>query len=50
MWTGFFWLRIGSSGGLCEYGSKYSVSTKCGEYLDELSYYELLKEDTTLWN
>jgi hypothetical protein len=26
--TGFSWLRIGSSGGLCEHGSDFSVSIK----------------------
>jgi hypothetical protein len=34
VWTGCIWLRIGSSGGLCEHGDEPSGSIKGGEFLD----------------
>jgi hypothetical protein len=38
VWTGFIWLRIGSSVGFCEYGSDPSSSTKGGEFIDDLTF------------
>jgi hypothetical protein len=32
--TGWSWLRIGTSGGHCQYGNELSGSIKCGEFLD----------------
>jgi hypothetical protein len=40
VWTGYMWLRIGTSGGL---------SVKGGEFLDCLSDYQLLKKDSNPW-
>jgi hypothetical protein len=34
MWTGFIWLRIGFSGGLCEHGDEPSGFIKGREFLD----------------
>jgi len=39
MWTGFIWLRIRISGGLCEHGNEPLGSVKGGEFLDRLSHY-----------
>jgi hypothetical protein len=36
--------------GSCEYGNERSGSMKGGEFLDELSEYQLLKKNTGLWN
>jgi hypothetical protein len=34
LWTGFIWLRTGTSGGvLCEDGNEHSVSIKGGEFV-----------------
>jgi hypothetical protein len=33
LWTGFFWLRIGTSDGSCEYGNEPSGSTEDGGLL-----------------
>ena len=33
---GSSWLRIGTSGGICECGNEPSGSVKCGEFLDWL--------------
>jgi hypothetical protein len=34
MWTGFIWLRIGTSGGCYEHGDETSGSIKVDEFLD----------------
>jgi hypothetical protein len=34
VWTGFIWLRIGTSGRFCEHSKKPSSYTKRREYLD----------------
>jgi len=34
IWTGSSWLRIGTGGGICEFGNEPSCSIKCGEFLD----------------
>jgi hypothetical protein len=34
VWTGFLWLRIGTSGGSCEHGNETSGSIKDGEFFD----------------
>jgi hypothetical protein len=34
VWTGSNWLRMGSGGGICEYGNELSGSIKCREFLD----------------
>jgi hypothetical protein len=34
VWTGFVWLRTGTSGGLCEHGNKHLGSIKCREFVD----------------
>jgi hypothetical protein len=33
-WTGLMWLRIGTGGGLFEWGNKHSGSIKCREFLE----------------
>ena len=33
-WTGLIWLRIGTCGGCCERGEKFSGSMKWREFLD----------------
>jgi hypothetical protein len=37
VWIEFIWLRIGTSGGLCEHGAKASGSIKFWENLEWLS-------------
>jgi hypothetical protein len=37
VWTGFSWLRIGTSGGCCEYGNEPSAYIKGGNILLLLS-------------
>ena len=32
-WTGFVWLRTGSSYGFCEHGNEPLGTIKCGEFL-----------------
>jgi hypothetical protein len=34
--TGLMWLRIGTGGGLCEYGYEISGFIKCGQFLEQL--------------
>jgi hypothetical protein len=34
MWTGFIWLRIGTSGRSCEHDNEPSGSIKGGEFVD----------------
>jgi hypothetical protein len=34
LWLGFIWLRIGTSGILCEHGNETTGSIKDGEFLD----------------
>jgi hypothetical protein len=34
MWTGFMWLRIGTSDGFCEYDNEPSGSIQGGEFSD----------------
>jgi hypothetical protein len=34
VWIGLFWLRIGTSGGLCEHGNEPSGSIKFWEVLE----------------
>jgi hypothetical protein len=34
VWTGSNWLKIGTNGGTCDCGNKFSGSIKCGEFLD----------------
>jgi hypothetical protein len=36
MWTGSSRLRIGTGGGICEFGNGPSGSIKCGEFLEYL--------------
>jgi hypothetical protein len=42
VWTGFIWLRIGTS---FECGNKPSCSIKCGEFVEYLRTCWLLKKD-----
>jgi len=42
VWIGYIWLRIWSSGGICEHGNEPSGSTKGGKYLAQVSDYQLL--------
>lgn len=42
MWTGFSWLVIRDSSGLCEHGSEPSDSLKSRTFRDQLSHYHLL--------
>jgi hypothetical protein len=39
MWSGFIWLKIGTSGELCEHGNESSAAIKGWEFLAELSDY-----------
>jgi len=47
MSTGRLCLRIGTSIGSCEHGDEHSGSIKGGKFLDYLSDYQLLTEDST---
>jgi hypothetical protein len=40
----------GPVAGSCEHGSGHSVSIKGAKFLDQLSDYELLKEDSAPWS
>jgi hypothetical protein len=42
LWTGFIWLRTGTSGGSCEHENEPSVSTKGRKFLVCRSNYWLL--------
>jgi hypothetical protein len=44
--TGFIWLKIGTSGGICEHGNEHSDSIIYKEYPDQASDYYLLKKDS----
>jgi hypothetical protein len=48
--TGLGWLRIGSSGGLCEHGDEPSVHKESRVLFDKLSNYQLSKEYSALWS
>jgi hypothetical protein len=50
MWTGFIWLSIATSWEYYEYGNKFSGPIQCGEFLDHLSDYQLLKKDAAVWS
>jgi hypothetical protein len=45
VWTGLFWLRIGTSGGLLWIRSWTLGFTKCKEFLDNLRKYLLVSQD-----
>jgi hypothetical protein len=47
--TGCIWLSIGTSGGICEHDNEPSGSIRDAEFLDYLSNYRLLKNDSALW-
>jgi hypothetical protein len=48
---GYIWLRIRSSGGMCcEHRNETSCSVTDGEFLDQFSNCQLLKEDSDLRN
>jgi hypothetical protein len=51
-WTGLVWLGYRPVVGSCEYcnTSLLSVSIKGGEFIDCLSSYQLLKEDSVPWS
>jgi hypothetical protein len=48
MWLRLKWVRIGYSGGPCEYGNKPSGFIKGGEFPAQLSYYERPKNNYPL--
>jgi hypothetical protein len=35
--------------GCCEHGNEHSVSIKGGEFVDQLSDYQLLKKNSAAW-
>ena len=50
VWTGLIWFRIGQMASTCECGNEFSVSIKCGEFLDWLRTGQLLKKDCAVWS
>jgi hypothetical protein len=44
VYTGFSWLDVGTVTNIWEGGNNLPDDIKCREYLDKLSYYQLLKE------
>jgi len=48
--TGLIWLRIGTSGGICEHGNEPSGCTKWGEFLELLRNYQILRKDPPAWS
>jgi hypothetical protein len=46
VWTGFFWIKIRASGGSYEHGNECPGSIKDGKFLDQLSDYQFLKNDS----
>jgi hypothetical protein len=48
LWTGYIWLRIGTSDGFFEHDNETLVSIRGGELLNQLSEYQLLK-DSAVW-
>jgi hypothetical protein len=49
-WTGFIWLRIWLSGGILCKGNEPRNFVKCGEFLEQLRKYYLLKKYSTPWS
>jgi hypothetical protein len=45
VWIGFIWLKIGTSGGVCEHGNELSGSINSWKFLRKLSDWWPLKED-----
>jgi hypothetical protein len=50
MWTGFIWLRTGTSSGLLWTGTEPSGYIKGGGFLDWLSDCQLIKKDSAPWS
>jgi hypothetical protein len=47
VWTGFIWLRLGTSDGLLlKRVTNFKCSIKCGDSLDSLRNCQLLKQDS----
>jgi hypothetical protein len=46
VWTGFIWLRTGSSDGSCGHGNESSDKIKGGEFLCYLRDISFLKENS----
>jgi hypothetical protein len=49
-WTAFNWFGIKISDGSFIHGNETSCSTKCAEFLDQISDYKLLKKDSAPWS
>jgi hypothetical protein len=51
VWTGFIWLRLSPVVSYCEHSNEASGSIKVGEFIiEQLSTYQLLKNDFSTWN
>jgi hypothetical protein len=47
---GFMWLRIGTSGRLCEHGNELSGSIKCWECLEYVHNSWFMKKSFSPWS
>jgi hypothetical protein len=48
--AGFCWLRSDPVADSCEHGNEPSGSINGGEFIDQLSSYQLLKENSAVWS